>query len=202
MGTHGVDAVRRVLELHSEAGQVLVVAPVLGRPEVAAAGRLGIVAAGPPEAVVRCAPLFDAVGRRTFDAGPDPLGATVVKLANNFALGCAIEAMAEAFALVAKHGYRPQVLQEMFTDGLFAGAPAYAGYGSAMLEGRFDPGMRAVLALKDVELILAAAAEAGVPLPSAEVYRDTLAGAVAHGDGDRDWAVVVRERGRSAGLDL
>src|SRR5947208_6312108 len=89
MGTHGVEAIRRVCELHAERGQVVVAAPVLGRPEVAAAGNLGIVAAGPPEAVARCAPLFDAVSRRTFDAGPDPLGATAIKLANNFALGCA-----------------------------------------------------------------------------------------------------------------
>jgi 3-hydroxyisobutyrate dehydrogenase-like beta-hydroxyacid dehydrogenase len=201
MGTHGVEAIRRVCELHAEGGQLVVAAPVLGRPEVAAAGNLGIVAAGPPEAVARCAPLFDAVGRRTFDAGPDPLGATAIKLANNFALGCAIEAMAEAFTLVRAYGLEPEALFDVFTDGLFAGAPAYLGYGKAMLERRYEPGMRVILALKDVELILAAGEGAGVDLPSARVYRDTLADTVAHGDGDRDWAVVARERARAAGVE-
>src|SRR5207245_6629488 len=71
MGTHGVDAMRRVCELHAKRGQVVVAAPVLGRPEVAAAGRLGLVPAGPPDAVAPCAPIFDAVGRRPFDAGAD-----------------------------------------------------------------------------------------------------------------------------------
>ena len=47
MGTHGVSAVRTLTERHAEAGQMLVAAPVLGRPDVAAAGQLGIVAAGP-----------------------------------------------------------------------------------------------------------------------------------------------------------
>jgi 3-hydroxyisobutyrate dehydrogenase-like beta-hydroxyacid dehydrogenase/catechol 2,3-dioxygenase-like lactoylglutathione lyase family enzyme len=195
MGTHGVDAVRRVAALHDEAGQVLVAAPVLGRPEVAAAGKLGILAAGPPGAVAQCAPLFEAVGRRTFDAGADPLGATVIKLANNFTLGCAIEAMAEAFSLTRAYGVAPEILHEVLTEGLFAGSPAYAGYGQAMIEDRYEPpGMRAVLALKDVGLVLAAARSAGVALPSALVNRDTLAAAVAEGDGERDWAVVARTR--------
>ena len=47
MGTHGVQTVRALAAAHDEAGQVLVAAPVLGRPDVAAAGRLGIVAGGP-----------------------------------------------------------------------------------------------------------------------------------------------------------
>jgi catechol 2,3-dioxygenase-like lactoylglutathione lyase family enzyme len=172
-----------------------VAAPVLGRPEVAAAGKLGILAAGPPAAVAQCTPLFEAVGRRTFDAGADPLAATVIKLANNFTLGCAIEAMAEAFSLTRGYGVAPEILQEVLTEGLFAGSPAYAGYGQAMVEDRYEPpGMRAVLALKDVGLILTAARSAGVALPSALVNRDTLAATVAEGDGERDWAVVARTR--------
>ncbi len=53
MGTHGVDAIRRVALAHDGAAQHLVAAPVLGRPDVAAAGQLGIVVAGP--GVCRCA---------------------------------------------------------------------------------------------------------------------------------------------------
>src|SRR5439155_9704146 len=57
MGTHGVGAIERIGAAHAGAGQVLVAAPVLGRPEVAEQGQLGIVAAGPEEAVRRCEPL-------------------------------------------------------------------------------------------------------------------------------------------------
>jgi 3-hydroxyisobutyrate dehydrogenase-like beta-hydroxyacid dehydrogenase len=195
MGTHGVHAIRELTELHETAGQVVVAAPVLGRPEVAAAGQLGIVAAGPPAAVETCMPLFEAAGRRTFRAGDEPVGASAVKLANNFALGCAIEAMAEAFALVRAYGLPAEALYDVFTDGLFAGSVAYTGYGKAMVEERFEPGMKVALALKDVDLILAAADAVGVGLPSALVNRATLESAVEHGDGERDWAVVVRHRG-------
>jgi hypothetical protein len=39
-----------------------------------------------------------------------------------------------------------------------------------------------------------------VPMPSASVCRDRLLGAVAHGDGEKDWAVMAREQARAAGL--
>jgi 3-hydroxyisobutyrate dehydrogenase-like beta-hydroxyacid dehydrogenase len=61
-----------------------------------------------------------------------------------------------------------------------------------MIEERFEPGMKVVLALKDVDLILAAADEAGVELPSAHVNRATLAETVERGEGERDWAVIAR----------
>jgi 3-hydroxyisobutyrate dehydrogenase-like beta-hydroxyacid dehydrogenase len=62
-------------------------------------------------------------------------------------------------------------------------------------------GFTTALALKDVDLTLAAAGQATVPLPSANVLRDRLLSAIAHGDGDRDWAVLAREQARMSGLD-
>jgi 3-hydroxyisobutyrate dehydrogenase-like beta-hydroxyacid dehydrogenase len=198
MGTHGVQAVREVAELHAAAGQVVVAGHVLGRPEAAAAAQLGIIAAGAPDAVEQCLPLFDAVGSRTFGAGDDPVGATAVKLANNFALGCAIESLAEAFALVRGYGLPAKTLYDILTQGLFAGSVAYVGYGQAMLEERFEPGMKVILALKDVDLIIEAAEAARVSLPSVYVNRATLAEAIERGDGERDWAVIARHLSRTA----
>ncbi len=200
MGTHGVEIVRELTQAHARAGQVLVAAPVLGRPDVAAAGQLGIVAAGPADAVSRCRPLLELIGRRTFDAGAEPEGATAIKLANNFTLGCAIQAMSEAFSLVRKHGVAPQVLYDVMTEGLFA-APAYKVYGKIIVEEAYDkPGFTTLLALKDADLALAAAGAARVPLPSVNTLRDRLLGAIAHGDGEKDWAVLAREQARASGL--
>jgi len=201
MGTHGVDAVRTLTERHADAGQILVAAPVLGRPDVAAAGQLGIVAAGPGEALERCRPLFEVIGRRTFVAGEHPASATSIKLANNFTLGAAIETMAEAFALVRAYGVEPALFNEVLTEGLFA-APAYKVYGTIIAEEDFDRvGFTTLLALKDVDLTLAAAGGADVPLPTADVLRERLLSAIDHGDGDRDWAVLAREQARQSGLD-
>lgn len=201
MGTHGVDIIRSLTRAHADAGQVLVAAPVFGRPDVAAAGELGVAPAGPAAAVAKCRPLFEAIGRRVFDAGTEPAGATAVKLANNFVMGCAIEAMGEAFALIRKYGVPPSALYEVLTEGSFS-APAYKIYGKLIADQTYDrPGFTATLGLKDANLVMAAANAVRVPLPSANVYRDRLLGAIAHGDGERDWAVIAREQGRASGLD-
>jgi len=201
MGTHGVAAIQQVAAAHAQSNQTLVAAPVLGRPDLAAAGQLGIVAGGPEEAVRRCEPLFQVIGRHTFQAGARPEGASVIKLANNFVLGCAIEAMGEAFSLVRKYGVVPQVFYEVMTEGLFS-APAYKVYGKIIVEESYDRvGFTTLLGFKDANLIMEAADMARVPLPSGNAYRDRLLGAIAHGDGEKDWAVIAREQGRASGLD-
>jgi 3-hydroxyisobutyrate dehydrogenase-like beta-hydroxyacid dehydrogenase len=201
MGTHGVRVVQELAAAHEDARQSLVAGHVLGRPDLAASGQLGIVAAGPADAVGRCRPLFEVIGRHTFEAGERPEGSTAIKLANNFALGCAIEAMGEAFSLVRSYGVAPSVLFEVMTEALFA-APAYKVYGQIMVDESYDRvGFTADLALKDANLILAAADQARLPLPSANTYRDRLLSAIAHGDGDKDWAVMAREQARAGGLD-
>jgi 3-hydroxyisobutyrate dehydrogenase-like beta-hydroxyacid dehydrogenase len=201
MGTHGVAAIRALAAGHGNANQFLVAAPVLGRPDLAASGQLGIVTAGPDDAVHRCKPLFELIGRRTFHAGTLPEAATVVKLSNNLVLGSAMVAMGEGFSLVRKYGVEPQVLYEVMTEGLFA-APAYKGYGKTMVDQTYDHvGSPITVGLKDANLIQAAADLARVPMPGFNVYRDRLLGAVAHGDGDKDQAALAREQARACGLE-
>jgi len=200
MGTHGVATVRALEARHTAAGQHLVAAPVLGRPDLAATGQLGIVAAGDDDSLRRVEPLLNVMGRRTFLAGNKPESATAIKLANNAVLGCAMVAMAEGFALVRKYGVVPQVFQDVMTEGLFS-ATAYKVYGQKMVDESFDQvGSPIHVGLKDANLIAAAADLARVPMPSHNVYRDRLLGAVAHGDGDRDQAVLAREQARASGL--
>jgi 3-hydroxyisobutyrate dehydrogenase-like beta-hydroxyacid dehydrogenase len=201
MGTYGIATIRALGAAHRAANQILVAAPVLGRPDLAASGQLGIVAAGPADALVRCEPLFQIIGRQTFHAGDLPEAATAIKLANNAVLGCAMVAMAEGFALVRKYGVVPQVFFDVMTEGLFS-APAYKVYGRKMVEETYDQvGSPITVGLKDANLIADAAEIARVPMPSHNVYRDRLLGAVAHGDGDRDQAVLAREQARASGLE-
>ena len=201
MGTHSVAALREIQGAHDQGGQILVAAPVLGRPEAAAQGQVGIVAAGPKQAVETLAPVFALIGRRTFDAGVKPEGASAVKLANNMVLGCAIEAMGEGFALIRKYGVEPSTFYDVMTDGLFA-APAYKVYGNIIVKQSYGTaGFTTTLGLKDANLALAAALAANVPLPSLNVYRDRLLGAIAHGEAEQDWAVMARDQARASGLE-
>lgn len=201
MGTYGIGTIRALVAAHAKSGQALVAAPVLGRPDLAASGQLGIVVAGPPDAVRRCEPLFEIIGRHTRQAGPEAEAASAIKLANNLVLGCAIEAMGEAFSLVRKYGVEPQVLYDVMTEGLF-GAPAYKVYGKIIVDESYDrAGSTINLNLKDANLILGAGGLVGAPLPSANVFRDRILGAIAHGDGEKDVASIAREQGRASGLE-
>lgn len=199
-GTHGIGVIRKLKAAHAARGQVLVAAPMFGRPEMVASGQAGVAIAGPAEALRRCAPLFEAIARRSIEAGADPEAATAIKIANNFVLGCAIEAMGEGYSLVRKFGVAPQVLYEVMTGGMFA-CSAYQAYGKIIVEESYDRvGQMALLGLKDANLALAAGEAVGVPLPSGNVWRDRLVGAVAHGDGGKDWAVMALEQARASGL--
>lgn len=201
MGTHGVEVLNELQGVHESAGIAFVSAPVLGRPDAAAAGQIVIVAAGPAAAIEKLEPVFGAMGRRTFNGGTNPAGAAAVKLANNMVLGCAIEAMGEAFSLTRKFGVDPTVFAEVMTDGLFA-APAYKVYGNIIAKQAFDQaGFTTKLGFKDTNLMMAAGQAASVPLPSLSVYRDRLISAIAQGDGDRDWSVIARVQARLSGLD-
>ena len=200
MGTHDVEHIRRLAAAHAEAGQFLLAAPVLGRPEAVTAGRLGVIVAGDPAAVARCLPVFETLGRRVFHAGTDPGSAAAMKLANNFLLACAIEALGEAFSLVQKSGVDRSIFHSMVTEGLFA-SPAYVTYAKIIAEQDWDQvGFTVPLALKDINLVLAAGNALRVPMPSASVCRDRLLGALAHGDQQRDWSAMALEQARASGL--
>jgi 3-hydroxyisobutyrate dehydrogenase-like beta-hydroxyacid dehydrogenase len=200
MGTHAVGTIRALAARHAQAGQSLVAAPVLGRPEAVTAGRLGIIVAGPAAAAAKAAPAFEAIGRRVFPAGEEPGAALAVKLANNMLLACAIEAMGEAFSLVEKSGAPGSLFREILIDGMFA-SPAYNAYSSIIADKAYDKvGFTTSLALKDVSLGLAAAELAAVPLPSVGVCRDRLLSAIAHGHAEKDWAIMAHEQAIASGL--
>jgi 3-hydroxyisobutyrate dehydrogenase-like beta-hydroxyacid dehydrogenase len=200
-GTHSVAAINRLTAMHADAGQFLITMPVLGRPEVTLAGQSAVLVAGSPDKVEHCRALIAAIGGRVALVGAQPIAATVMKIANNFMLGCAIEAMGEGFALVRKYGVAPEVFYDaVLAEGQFA-CRAYKIYGQLIAEERYLPaGQRAVLAVKDVNLALAAGEAVGVPLPSGNIWRDRLVGAVAHGEGEHDWSVMARDQARASGL--
>src|SRR6266481_388227 len=74
----------RLAAAHAKAGQRFIAAPVFGRPDVAAVGKLFVIAAGAPDAIEATAPLFDAIGQKTFVVSDNPQAANLVKLSGNF----------------------------------------------------------------------------------------------------------------------
>jgi 3-hydroxyisobutyrate dehydrogenase-like beta-hydroxyacid dehydrogenase len=200
MSTVSVACSKRLAERHAARGQVYVAAPVFGRPEAAAAAKLWVVAAGPPESIARCQPVFDALGRGTSVVGADPWLANTVKLSGNFLIAAALESMGEAFALVRKSGVDAGQFLEIVNSALF-NSPLYAGYGGAVAKEQFEPaGFKLRLGFKDLRLVQEAAESAAVPMPLAGVLRDRFLAAMARGEGDLDWAALARIAAVQAGL--
>ncbi|MEA2763180.1 MAG: hypothetical protein QOD47_2464 [Gemmatimonadaceae bacterium] len=199
MATISVALARDLARRHTEHGLAYVSATVFGRPELAAAAKLTIVAAGEAGAIARVQPLLDVIGQHTWPMGSQPERANVVKLAGNFMLGAAVEGMSEAAAFGSRHGISPAEILDVLTNGVFT-APAYQLYGAAIAKEKYEPpGFRLALTLKDLRLALAAAEEVSVPMPLADVVHESLLDAVANGDGGRDLAVLAKVSMRRAG---
>jgi len=201
MSTVSLAITRRLAEACAGSGRQFLAAPVFGRPDAAAAAKLFIAAAGPAEAFERLKPAFDAIGQQTAYFGDDPVHAAAVKISGNFMLQSAIEAMAEAFALVRRHGVDPAHYLDFITGTVFT-APFYKGYGGAIAEKRFTPpGFTLPLALKDTRLAIAAAEEVGAPMPLADLIRDRFLIAISRGWSDLDMAALGKLAAENAGLD-
>jgi 3-hydroxyisobutyrate dehydrogenase-like beta-hydroxyacid dehydrogenase len=199
MATVSVTLAEELAHAHAQRGLNYVAAPVLGRPDAAAAARLTIVAAGPAEAIDRVQPVLDALGPKTWRIGSLPQQANVMKLAANFVLASAVETLGEAAALLTGHGVAMQDFLDVITGGPFPG-PVYQGYGKMIAEQRYEPALfKARLGLKDVRLALAAADAVSTPMPVASLVRDSLIDAIAHGDGEKDFAVLGQVSARRAG---
>ena len=177
-----------------------VAAPVFGRPPLAAQGQLDIIAAGPKEALERCKPLFQVLGKQTFVVGEEPAKANAVKIARNFLLATMIESLGEAFALVRKCGVEPQRFLEVIGNTSL-GSPAYKNYGKLIVEQAWTPAQFAMpLGVKDVELALSTAREAGMDLELGHLIRKNLLAAIAAGRGEQDWAALAGHIAAEAGL--
>lgn len=184
---------------HAGLGQRFVAAPVFGRPEAAAAGRLFVVAAGASDAIERAGPLFEAVGQRTFVISEEPRAANLVKLSGNFLIASVIESLGEALALVSKGGVDKGQYLEILTSTLFS-APVYKTYGDLIAREKFEPaGFAVALGHKDIRLVLAAGEELRVPLPLANLLRDRFLNLLAHGGEALDWSAVGALAARDAG---
>ncbi len=200
MSTISVECAQRLTATHAAAGQQFVSAPVFGRPDAAAAGKLFIVAAGAADALTASQPLFASLGQRTFAVGDDPKIANLVKLSGNFLLASVIEALGEALALVRKAGVDGRQYLDLLTSTLFT-APVYKTYGTLIVEQRFAPaGFAAPLGAKDIRLALAAADDLRVPMPLASLLRDRFLTLLARGGDTLDWAAIGQLAAEDAGL--
>jgi 3-hydroxyisobutyrate dehydrogenase-like beta-hydroxyacid dehydrogenase len=190
MSTISVALSKRLAQAHAQAGQRYVAAPVFGRPDMAAAAKLFIVAAGDPAAIDACRPVLDALGQKTSTIGAEPSAANLVKLTANFLQAAVIESLGEATALIGKAGIDRRAYVDLLTSTIFT-APAYKIFGPLIADGKFGPAaFAAPLGYKDIRLALAAAETLRVPMPLASLLHDRFLRLFAQGGENLDWSAI------------
>jgi 3-hydroxyisobutyrate dehydrogenase-like beta-hydroxyacid dehydrogenase len=185
---------------HAKAGLAYLSAPVFGRPDMAAAAQLVLVAAGDAAARDAMQPVFDQIGSRTVWLGEDAQKANLFKIAGNFMIASEMQATGEAFALLRKGGVDPAAFHDVMSGRLFTGA-VFQNYGQMVLNRQYEPaGFALTLGLKDVNLARAAAAGLGMAMPTADLLQRNYNQAVEWGWQDKDWSAIGEVPAKKAGL--
>ncbi len=189
----------RLTAEHVRRGQQFVAAPVFGRPNVAAAGRLWIVVAGPDDALERARPLLEPLSRGITMVGKEPRQAHAVKLGGNFLISAMIHSLGESFVYAERQGIDPEVFSETVNSALFQ-SPFYAAYSNVMLHPPEQVGATVDLGAKDLRLLREAAASRNTRLSLADNLADVFAEAKQIGLADEDWAVGQYRMAQRRGL--
>ncbi|MDR0616990.1 MAG: 2-hydroxy-3-oxopropionate reductase [Synergistaceae bacterium] len=165
---------RRLGEILAERGVEMIDAPVSGGQEKAEKGTLAIMAGGKREVFDRVKDVLSKMGASVSLVGD--LGAgQVTKLVNQMIVGVNIAAIAEGMSLAKKSGVEPRKVFEAIRKGL-AGSQCLEDKAPRMFEGRYDPGFRIALHIKDYWNVLVTSRAVGSAAPlSAQVTEMMIA---------------------------
>jgi 3-hydroxyisobutyrate dehydrogenase-like beta-hydroxyacid dehydrogenase len=186
---------------HRSHGTLYVSGPVMGRPDVAAAGQLLTYLAGDPSAVAAVTPVAEAFSRVVRVVSARASDANTVKLGINYSILTLIELMGEVYAFSEKSGIDAAILKDFYQTVL--AHPGLKQYAGTILERNFPAGGFAMTGgLKDVKLMLDAASQSDAPLKIGEIIATKMKTAIAEGMGERDWAAIYDITRREAGLRI
>ena len=176
-------------------------APVSGNAKVAKAGKLSVVASGPRASYETVRPYLAMLGRSEMWLGEGEL-ARVWKIAHNTMFGVIIQTFCEVTVLAEKAGIPRHVFMESINNSVLGSM--YTKYKTPTLANlSFDKvTFTPKLLLKDMDLGMAAAKTHGVTMPAAAATRESIAGLVGRGYDNVDFAVLLVELAKAAGLEL
>jgi 3-hydroxyisobutyrate dehydrogenase-like beta-hydroxyacid dehydrogenase len=188
LSTISVALARRITAAHQERGQHHVGAPVFGRPAVAEAGKLWIVASGAEEPLAQVRPLLESISRGLTLVSREPWQAHALKLGGNLMITSMNQTLSEAFVYAESQGIPPALFHQTVNSALFQ-SQLYENYGKTILNPPPHPGATVSLGIKDTRLVREAAADAGVHMRLADYFADVLDRAKEAGFAGEDWAV-------------
>ncbi len=146
----------------AEQGVHMLDAPVSGGSEGAAQGTLSIMVGGDAAQFQRALPVLQAMGRTITHVGGNGAG-QMVKLVNQILVVNGMLALGEAFLFAQAGGLDLEKTLQAVAGGA-AGSWALSNRGPQIIRRDWRPGFTIDLQVKDIKLVLEAAAEFGVPL--------------------------------------
>ncbi len=188
LSTISVALARRITAAHQERGQYHFGAPVFGRPAVAEAGKLWIVASGNDAPLAQLRPLLESISRGLTIVSAEPWQAHALKLGGNLMITSMNQTLAEVFVYAQSQGIDPALFHQAVNSALFQ-SQLYENYGKTILNPPAHPGATVSLGIKDTRLAREAAAEAGIRMRLADYFAEVLDRAKEAGFADEDWAV-------------
>ena len=175
---------RGVAKELTKKGVEMLDAPVSGGQEKAEAGTLAIMVGGRKEVFEECKEILDVMGGSVTLVGSIGAGQTT-KLANQIIVAINIAAAAEALTMGKKAGVDPEAIFNAIRGGL-AGSQCLEDKAPRMFEGRYDPGFRIKLHVKDLTNVLETSRELHTAMPLTSQVMEMMQVLVAEGHDDAD----------------
>src|SRR5713101_8213785 len=188
LSTVSPEASARIAAQAEAAAVAYLRAPVSGNPTVVRAGNLSFIVSGTHETLEHVMPVIRAIGPTVHHVG-DAEQARIVKLAINLMIAGLAQLMSEALVFGEAAGVSRAALLEVMGSSV-AGAPFVKYKTEPLLRDDYSATFTTALMEKDIDLIHAAAAEAGLELPMARKMKTLLRAAVEAGYADRDFIAL------------
>ena len=199
MSTVSPAASRQVADAAAAADVAFLRAPVSGNPSVVEAGNLGIMVSGDEEVFARTETLLRDIGPNVFYVGPGE-EARVLKLALNLMIAGNAQLIAEALVLGEANGLdRAKMLEVMGASA--AGSPFVKYKSAALVRDDYTATFTGYAMWKDLAMALAAAHDAGAPLPVTATIQQLFEGCIGSGWGELDLMALLPRLRREAGLE-
>jgi len=191
MTTTSPKLAERIYSVAKEKGLQALDAPVSGGDTGARTGTLAIMVGGDEDAFLRCAPVFEAMGKTIRYAGSAGKGQHT-KMANQIVIAGAVSGVAEAIAYAKAAGLDVNEMLGTITGGA-AGSWQLANNGPKMAEGDYRPGFYIKHFIKDMSLAHEEAADRGLSLPVLDTTLAAYRQLADEGYGDEGTQAIIRK---------
>jgi len=198
MSTVDPSTSRKIAQAVEAKGAAFLDAPVSGSRQAAREGTLIFLVGGARATYERCLPLFNVLGKQTVYAGAVGMG-MAMKLVINVILAHMMAALSEAAVLATRLGLNVEDLLEVVATGGLK-SPWYQTKAKKVLARDFSVNFALKHMHKDIQLALALAHEAGVPLHVTDAVEWLFQQAAQRGKSELDYSSVITIVEEAAGV--